>query len=47
MRTDGKDLGKIVEIYSMEGNQLLYTIKMRLDGSKEDVVVRTFYNRGK
>jgi hypothetical protein len=47
MRTDGKDLGEIDEIYSMEGSQLLYTVKMRLKGSKEEVVVRTFYNRSK
>jgi hypothetical protein len=47
MRTDGKDLGEIDEIYSMEGPQLLYTIKMRLDGQKGEVVVRTFYNRAK
>jgi hypothetical protein len=45
MRTDGKDLGEIDEIYSMDGPQLLYTIRMRLDGSKEEVVVRTYYNR--
>jgi hypothetical protein len=45
MKTDGKDLGEIVESYSMQGNQLLYTIKMRLEDAKEDVIVRTFYNR--
>lgn len=47
MRTDGKDLGEIDEIYSMEGNQLLYTIKMRLEDAKNEVVVRTYYDRAK
>ncbi|HEY7817615.1 MAG TPA: hypothetical protein VIG29_05320 [Vicinamibacteria bacterium] len=47
MQTDGKDLGKISEIYSMEGSQLLYTVKMKLDDVKEEIVVRTFYNRAK
>jgi len=45
MRTDGKDLGEIDEIYAMEGSQLLYIVKLRLDGSKQEVVVRTYYGR--
>jgi hypothetical protein len=45
MRTDGKDLGEIDELYGMEGQSLVYTVKLRLEGSKDEVVVRTFYNR--
>ncbi len=45
MRTDGKDLGEIDEIYSMDGSQLLYTIKMRLKDGNDEVAVRTYYNR--
>lgn len=45
MRTDGKDLGEIDELYTMEGSQLLYTVKLRLEGSKQEVVVRTYYGR--
>ena len=45
MRTDGKDLGEIDELYAMEESQLLYTVKLRLEGSKQEVVVRTFYSR--
>jgi len=44
-RTDGKDLGEIDELYAMEGNQLLYTVKVRLEDSDQEVVVRTFYGR--
>jgi len=45
MRTDGKDLGEIDELYAMEGSQLLYTVKLRLEGSNQEVVVRTYYGR--
>lgn len=45
MRTDGKDLGEIDEIYGIAGGQLLYTVKIRLEDSKEEVVIRTFYDR--
>jgi hypothetical protein len=44
-RTDGKDLGEIDELYAMEGAQLLYTVKLRLEDSDQEVVVRTFYGR--
>ncbi|HEY7699221.1 MAG TPA: hypothetical protein VIE88_12445 [Vicinamibacteria bacterium] len=44
-RTDGKDLGEIDEIYGMEGGQLLYTVKIRLEDSKQEVVIRTYYDR--
>jgi len=44
-RTDGKDLGEIDEVYAMEGSQLLYTVKIRLEDSKQEVVVRTYYGR--
>ncbi len=45
MRTDGKDLGEIDELYAMEGQKLLYTVKIRLEHSKQEVVVRTYYGR--
>jgi hypothetical protein len=45
MRTDGKDLGEIDEIYALEGGQLLYTVKIRLEDQKEEVVVRSYYAR--
>jgi len=45
MRTDGKDLGEIDELYAMDGSQLLYTVKLRLEGSEQEVVVRTYYGR--
>jgi hypothetical protein len=45
MRTDGKDLGEIDEIYAMAGPDLLYTVKLRLEGSKQEIVVRTYYSR--
>lgn len=47
MRTDGKDLGEIDELYTMEGEKLLYTVKIRLEDSKQEVVVRTYYDRAK
>ena len=47
MRTDGKDLGEIDELYAMEGAQLLYTVKIRLEDSKQEVVIRTYYGRAK
>jgi hypothetical protein len=45
MRTDGKDLGEIDELYAIEGNQLLYTVKIRLEDAKEEVAVRAYYAR--
>lgn len=47
MRTDGKDLGEIDEIYAMEGEKLLYTVKIRLEDSKQEVVIHTYYDRAK
>lgn len=47
MRTDGKDLGEIDELYTMEGEKLVYTVKIRLEDSKAEVVVRTYYDRAK
>lgn len=46
-RTDGKDLGEIDEIYAMEGGQLLYIVKIRLEDSDNEVVIRTYYDRAK
>ncbi len=46
-RTDGKDLGEIDELYTMDGEKLLYTVKIRLEDFKEEVVVRTYYDRAK
>ncbi len=45
MQTDGKDLGEFEEIYAMEGAQLLFTVKIRLDDSDSEIVIRTFYDR--
>jgi hypothetical protein len=45
MRTDGKDLGEIDELYRMEGEQLVYTVQIDLEDSDNEVVVRTYYNR--
>jgi hypothetical protein len=45
MRTDGKDLGEIDEIYAMEGDQLLFTFKIRLEDSDNEIVIRTYYGR--
>ena len=47
MRTDGKDLGEIDELYAMEGGQLLYTVKIRLEDSEQEVVIRSYYGRAK
>jgi len=47
MRTDGKDLGEIDELYVMEGGQLLYTVKIRLEDSEQEVVIRSYYGRAK
>jgi hypothetical protein len=45
VRTDGKDLGEIDEIYGMEAKDLVYTVKLRLEDSDDEVVVRSFYQR--
>jgi len=45
MRTDGKELGEIDELYRVEGGQLLYTVKIRLEDAKEEVAVKTYYAR--
>lgn len=45
MRTDGKDLGEVDEIYAMEGNGLVFTFKIRLEDSDNEVVIRTYYGR--
>jgi len=39
------DCARLAELYAMEGGQLLYTVKLRLEDSDQEVVVRTFYSR--
>ncbi|HXV61920.1 MAG TPA: hypothetical protein VEK15_14580 [Vicinamibacteria bacterium] len=45
VRTDGKDLGEIEEIYAMEAGQLVYTVKVLLGDAKDEVAIRTYYSR--
>ncbi|MGH9319549.1 MAG: hypothetical protein ACRD3V_06635 [Vicinamibacteria bacterium] len=45
MKTDGKDLGEVLEIYAPESGQLVYTVKIRLKDAEEDTVVRSYYRR--
>lgn len=45
VRTDGKELGEIEEIFTLEAGQLLYTVELRLGNSKDEIVIRTYYSR--
>jgi hypothetical protein len=45
VRTDGKDLGEIEEVWAIQDGQLLYTVNVELEGSKEKIVVRAVYAR--
>jgi hypothetical protein len=48
MRTEGKDIGdvdKVDETYDIEGGQLVFLVRIKLKVLKDDVVVRSYYNR--
>lgn len=45
MKTDGKELGQVDETYGLEGRQMVFIVRVRLKGQKEDVVVKSYYHR--
>lgn len=48
MRTDGKGFGnvdRIDESYGLEGSQLVFVVRIKVKKAKDDVVVRSYYNR--
>jgi hypothetical protein len=45
METDGKDLGEVSETYGMEGRQMVFIVRIRLKGQKDDIVVKNYYDR--
>jgi hypothetical protein len=49
MHTEGKDIGKVKvdEFYALEGTQMVFLVRIKAKNTKEDVVVRTYYNRVK
>jgi hypothetical protein len=47
LKTDGKDLGDLDEIYTFEGDQMLYTVRLKVKDAKEETVVRSYFDRVK
>jgi hypothetical protein len=45
MSTEGKNLGKFREVYTFEGEALVYVLQLELKGFEKTVIVRHFYNR--
>jgi hypothetical protein len=43
--TEGKDIGKITEVYDFEGEQLVFVIQMDIKGFENTVVARYVYDR--
>ena len=47
LRTDGKDLGEVDEMYAFEGAQMVYTVRVKLKSAKEDLVVQSYFDRAR
>lgn len=45
VKTDGKDLGQVEELYAFQGRELVYEIRVRPAGLKNEIVARSFYSR--
>ena len=45
MSTEGKDLGKFREVYTYEGEMLVYVLQLELKGFDNMVIVRHLYDR--
>jgi hypothetical protein len=43
--TEGKDIGKVTEVYAYDGEQLVFVIQLELKDFEENVVARYIYNR--
>lgn len=45
VNTEGKDLGKISEIYGQEGDQLLFLLQVENKKFEKTLIVRSYYDR--
>jgi hypothetical protein len=43
--TESKDLGKIRQVYTFDGETLVYVLQLELKGFEKTVIVRQLYNR--
>jgi hypothetical protein len=43
--TESKELGKVTEVYTYDGEQLVFVIQLELKGFENDIVARHYYNR--
>ena len=43
--TEGKEIGKVTEVYTYDGEQLVCVIQLELKGFETDVVARRYYDR--
>jgi hypothetical protein len=43
--TEGKDLGKVTEVYAFEGQQLIFIIQVENKKFENDVLIRHYYDR--
>jgi hypothetical protein len=43
--TEGKNIGKVTEVYTYDVEQLVFVIQLELEGFETDVVARYVYNR--
>lgn len=45
VQTEGQEIGKIQEIYGLEGHQLAYIVRIQNEAFQHEVVIRHYYNR--
>jgi hypothetical protein len=45
VETEGKDLGKVREVYTFDGEQLVYVLQLEFKDFKNTVISRKVYNR--
>jgi hypothetical protein len=45
VETEGKELGKVREVFTFDGEQLVYVLRLELKDFDNTVIARKFYNR--
>ncbi len=43
--TDGKEIGQVKEIFGLEGRELVFLVRIRPKGLKNDILVKSYYVR--
>jgi hypothetical protein len=45
IKTDGGDLGEVTEVYSFDGGELRFTVRIKVKNVKDEIAVNSYYTR--